>query len=460
MVDETDLAVPKQRILIGRELKFRIVWLIRLRYGAVLGVLLALVGTDHVLGAAVDYGAILAIAAALLAYNAILHLVVHEVRFRNWYTAGYTIASIQVLVDLILLAALIHQTGGLDNPLVFFYVFHGIIAAILLSRRAAYLQATAAVLILTALTAMEQTGVLAHHHVGVLMHVAGWGSSAAVLLSVAATLYLAVYMTTSLSRELFAREQRALLANERLVAQDKLKSDYVRLIAHDLKDPLAAIQSTLRVVLDGYAGEVPEKARSFVGRAESRACALAQLVRDMLDLSRMRSQADLERDSFSYVAMVCDVVEGLRPKAEENGQEIVLSLPTDPFEVRANRGTLEQVILNLVGNAIKYTPAGGKIFVSVQDLGSRFDTLVGDTGIGIPAEARARIFDEFYRAPNAKRLTRDGTGLGLALVRQIVSVYGGAVTFSSPWEPPGTAERCGTLFTVQLSWRALRPDES
>lgn len=459
-MDSYDDVVPKQRILIGRELKYRIVWLIHLRYAAAAAIVLALVSTDHLLGAPIDYGGVLGTAAALLGWNAALHLFVHEVRFQNWYKAGYGLATVQVVVDGLLLTVLIHQTGGLDNPLVFFYVFHGIIAAILLSRRAAWLQATLAVVLLTGLAVLEQTGALPHNHIDVLMHVEGLVPCAAVLLGVAATLYLAVYMTGTLSREMLAREQRCLLDNARLVAQDRLKSDYVRLIAHDLKDPLSAIISTLRVVLDGYAGEVPERALSLVARAEHRADGLARLVRELLDLSRIRTQASEDRSRWSFAALVRDVVDQLRPQAESKRQRIELALPQDPLDVWANRTAIEQVFVNLVGNAIKYTPADGRIYVSVHDRGSRFDAQVGDTGIGVPPDAQARIFDEFYRAPNARHLTRDGSGLGLSFVRQIVAAYDGRVTVQSPWLPPDASQPCGALFTVDLGWHVLRPDEA
>lgn len=451
----------KHRILVGRELKYRIVWLVYLRYAAVASILVAVYGAKAILGISVPQLPVLVTTAALLLYNGVLHTVVHRVRFSNWYTAGYYIASVQVFTDLVFLTALIHLTGGIDNPLVFFYVFHGIIAAILLSRRAAFLQATAAVALLATMVILEHLGILPHVHLaGFDAHVEGLPATAAILSTVATTLYLAVYMTLSLSRELRAREERCLDANEQLHEQDRLKSEYVRLIAHDLKEPLAAIASTLRVALDGYAGELPPKARELVERAEDRTLALIRLIREMLDLSRMRSQADLERAHFPFRDMVAAVVQELEPNAVKKGQTLELSLPSDPFLVLANRMALEQVFQNLVGNAIKYTPEGGRVYVQLRDTGAALEARVGDSGIGIPKEALPRVFDEFYRAPNAKRLTREGTGLGLAFVRAIVTAYDGKVRVESPWTPLPGAPPTGTLFTVTFGWHGLRPDES
>jgi len=447
--------MQQQRILVGRELRYRNGWLIRLRYLAVAG-MVGGCAAGAAGGLVAPWAALAVVAAAVLAYNLVLHAVFARARIRDWFQSGYSLAVGQVVLDLVSLTALVHFAGGVLTPLVFFYVFHGIIAAILLSRRAAYGQATLAVTLLVVLAALESAGVLPPPRTfwtGVLSP--DLRSTLLLLLAVAATLYLSVYMTFSLSRELRAREERAQAANERLLEQDRLRAEYVRLIAHDLKDPLAGIQSTLRVVLDGYVGPVDPRQRDFVARAEERAVQLMRLIREMLDLARIRRHEELERSRWSFVEMVRGVAESFRAVADERKLCLRLELPPVELAVHANRNVIEQVVQNLIGNAVKYTPDSGLVSVRLRDRGGFLQLTVADTGIGIPPEALPRVFDEFYRAPNAKLRTRDGTGLGLSLVREIVAAYGGTIRAESPWRPTADGAPGGSLFTVRIPWTEL-----
>lgn len=456
----------QRRILVGRELKYRNVWLIALRYVAGVGMLLAALLLPAVRGTPVAWP-VVAMAVLVLGYNAILHVLVERVRFADWYTAGYRLAAAQVVLDLASLTWIIHECGGVQTPLVFFYVFHGIIAAILLSRRAAYLQAALAMAFLSLVAVLEHTEVLARKpplwaHATVRATWSGvtagdFGDALAVLVTVGMTLFVSVFMTLSLSRELRTREEELRRANAKLREQDQLRADYVRLITHDLKSPLAAIQSSLRVALDGYVGELNERQRDVVGRAENRAAQLSRLISGMLELSRVRSHQDLERSEWSLVEMIRGVEETLRPLAGGNRQTTFLDLPETKLTVRANRDLLEQVFLNLIGNAVKYTSKEGSVFVRVWRGESELVAEVGDTGIGIPPESLDRVFDEFYRASNAKKLTRDGTGLGLALVRQIVVAHGGAIRVESPWPVPDGGQPRGTRFELRLPWSRIAP---
>lgn len=448
-----------QRILAGRELKYRIIWLVILRYVAVAGLLLAALATGWLPGIRVAPRPILFCAGALLGYNLVIHTLANRIRFRDWFRAGYVLATIQILVDLVVLTILVHCTGGILNPFVFFYVFHGIIAAILLSRRAAFLQATTAVAMLTALAILEETGVLPRPRVLPFLPAEMGGELvAALLISVAVALYLAVYMTTSLSRELRDREERAMAANERLMEQDRLKSEYVRLVAHDLKGPLGGITSTLRVVLDGYAGEIPDSARTFVERAAARAEGLIGMIKEMLDLSNIRPHEELERSSWELLDLIRSVMAEVKGDASQRGVEFVERMPDEPVIVYGNRGVFHQFLRNLIGNAVKYNVDGGRVYVGVRPRGMRLRIMVADTGIGIPEDALPRVFEEFYRAPNARKSSREGTGLGLAFVRRLVESMRGEITVESPWTPDPEAEPVGTRFVVRIPWSSLVED--
>jgi signal transduction histidine kinase len=133
----------------------------------------------------------------------------------------------------------------------------------------------------------------------------------------------------------------------------------------------------------------------------------------------------------------------LQPRAEEKNQAMALQLCREQLVVRATEEDLDRIWVNLVGNAVKYTPPGGSIMVSVQRVDGQAQVVVSDTGIGIPAESLPHLFEEFYRAPNAKKMAEVGTGLGLAIVKDLVERYGGRIQVQSELGQ-------GTTFTVTL----------
>ncbi len=216
-------------------------------------------------------------------------------------------------------------------------------------------------------------------------------------------------------------------------------------IAHNLRAPLAAMSSMLTVVRDGYIGEVSENQREYLRRVERRAGSLGQMVNELLVLaSNQGERRPFARERVDLAALAAKVGRTFQEKAAERGLQFVIQSAPDAPSPLGDAGLLEQALENLVSNAIKYTPAGGRVTVALArapDGGARID--VSDTGIGIPEPAQASLFTEFFRADNAKRLEITGTGLGLVIVKDIVERHGGAVTFES-------AEQRGTTFTLLL----------
>lgn len=220
------------------------------------------------------------------------------------------------------------------------------------------------------------------------------------------------------------------------------KSQFIHIATHELRSPIAVAQSLVRMVLKGYAGPLSEQHREIFGRIAGRLDFLESLVNDLLALAATRSPALAEDvGPVAVNASLGRVVLLLQPQADEKGVLLTHIACCEEMVVCATEDGLDRIFVHLVGNAIKYTPSGGRVTVSLRPVGDQIQVQVADTGIGIPAEALPNLFQEFYRAPNARSSGIVGTGLGLVTVKELVERFGGRIEVQS-------TEGVGTVFTV------------
>ena len=268
----------------------RIRWLIALRWLAIAALFLVISGAHFVARLDLPLGPLFAGNLLLAALNGIYLLLFKGSRGG---TRAAALANVQISLDLLLLTYLIHFSGGMVNPFVSFFIFHMVIASILLSNRAAYLQASLAAAALALDTAGEQLGILQSYSLaGFALLRAGpsvWPGLVARWSVLAATLFITVYVSTTIVNALRRREEELEKLNLKLEESDRIKSRYVLTVSHDIRSPLAAIQSLLRVVRDGFAEPVPAKARELIERAELRSRQLLSYVR--------RSAGSLQHES-------------------------------------------------------------------------------------------------------------------------------------------------------------------
>jgi signal transduction histidine kinase len=278
------------------------------------------------------------------------------------------------------------------------------------------------------------------------------------VLTLGVTLYLLVYMTTSITGRLREREQEeAELARQLaekaealeraymdLEATQKLQVTYMRRTSHELRSPLAAVTSILDVVVAGLTGDVPPKQGEMLDRARAKLRHLMGLTDDLLTLLRARAAAPREQfEPIGLEHVIENVVPLLAQRAEQEQVNLTTHVPPALPPVRGDREMLTQLVTNLVANAIKYTPAGGAVRVEAEAEEDEVVLRVSDTGIGIAPAEQPRIFDEFYRAKAGREFTTRGTGLGLSIVKSIVQAHGAELALDSE---PGR----GSTFTVRF----------
>jgi signal transduction histidine kinase len=597
------------RTPVEEELVGRVAWQTQLRWAAALGVLTATWLASSILDIRLSTGPLYAIGLSILFYNALFLLYLKRAERLASEREAVSEASIfdrfakvQTSVDWLAMILLVHFSGGVESPLIFYFIFHLIIASILLSPQACYFFATLAALAMAALALLEYWGLIPHvslDFIPISLYQNGF-YIASILAFFTTCLYISVYLATSvtinlrqkdeellrLQRELSDAYQRiqtlydvnktvgstlnleevlnlivqaaaeamqvractirlldesgqivetvaayglseqflakgpidvhksihtaqalsgrpaivadtsrdhrlqypaearaegissmlcvpllirgkaegvicvygaevdrfsegdaeflAALASEGATAivnarayqalemADRAKSDFVQMVTHELRSPLSAVQSMLRIMEQGYVGPMTSKQQDLVQRSERRISFLLALVKDLLELAAGKmEQLRGEKKEVVLNEVITKVTELMRASAEEKGLEFKVDMAGESLALTGIEDGLERVFMNLVSNAVKYTPTGGSVAVRAWGEDGQIKVEVSDTGIGIPEEALSRIFEEFYRARNAKSMEMEGTGLGLAIARDVIEQHGGQISVES-----------------------------
>jgi signal transduction histidine kinase len=617
-MEEKSIVPP--RTPVEEELVRRVAWQIQLRWPAALGVLVAAWFAAFILKIQLPQWPLYAVGLSVLFYNVLFRLYLKRLERETISEAAVfdRFAKIQTSLDWLAMILLVHFSGGVESPLLFYFIFHLIIASILLSPWACYLFATLAALAVGALALLEYRGLVPHISLGFTsvslyqngLYIGG------ILFFFTTCLYISVYLATSVTinlrqkdKELLRLQQRLSVAYQRmqtlyevtqtvsstlnleevlnLIAQsaaeamqvkactirlldesgqmvdtvsayglseqylakgpidvqqslltyqtlfgqpivipdtsrddrlqypaearmeginsmlcvplvfrgraegliclystepnhfgesdveflsalasggasaienarayqalekaDRAKSDFVQMVTHELRSPLSAVQSMLRVLEGGYVGALTPRQQDLIQRSKRRISFLLALVGDLLELAAGKvEQLRGKKTEVMLNEILAKITELMQASAEEKGLKFKVEIAQEPLVLVGIQDGLERVFMNLLSNAVKYTPAGGSVVVRAWSENGQIKIEVSDTGIGIPEEALPRIFDEFYRAKNAKAMEMEGTGLGLAIAKDVVEQHGGQISLKSTVGEGSTF--CVTLPTGQ-----------
>jgi signal transduction histidine kinase len=219
---------------------------------------------------------------------------------------------------------------------------------------------------------------------------------------------------------------------EQLQELDRLKSAFVGIVSHELRTPLTPIKTLVENLLDGVGGSLSEQQHHYLSRIQANADRLTRMLNELLDLSKIEAgKTELRPTVLSIQELIADVLDVLQPLAQQKSITMeVTSLDGIP-NVHADRDKLYEVLANLVDNAIKFTPSGGRIQIGTKVLNDRYIRVeVSDTGCGIPEEDLPKIFDKFYRVHSLSS-NHAGAGLGLAIAKGLIELHGGTIGVES-----------------------------
>ncbi len=261
----------------------------------------------------------------------------------------------------------------------------------------------------------------------------------------AATVGFGMLLIRSVRNEVTAREQLQVLskelekANKQLKEVDQAKSEFLSVASHQLRTPLTAIKGYASMLLEGDFGNIIEPQKKNIKIIYDSAQRLADLVADLLDLSRIESgRMEFDFGPVNFCDVVESVMQELVPKAKARNLLLYFdNVNRTCPEVRADKEKIRQVVINLIDNALKYT-VQGSVMIQLLRVGDRLQLSIKDTGIGIDPAEKDKLFEKFFRTKAANELTREGTGLGIYVVRKIVNSHGGNIWFESGGVNQGT----------------------
>ncbi len=364
---------------------------------------------------------------------------------------------VQMIADLIIMTLMLYFNGGADNPLLLFYLFHLTISSIVFPTSKSLGYAILALCLPWLLYFLEPS-----------IHASGgdlWKGTSdswdmaerSILLAYSITVVGLWYFLSRLARDLRAQQkalketgEQLLQANEELKQLDVYKNKFLRQVVHQLKNPAIEMDFDLSAV-DKAIPKKNEKTTQAIQTAKKRVWSLLELIDDLVWLSRTQVlEMPMKRESLELYQLLLKRVQSMEGEAKK--KELLFQLHGDPqVRLKADKDAMGRVVDNLLSNAVKYTPEGrSPILVEFKTQGDWLILAVEDQGIGIPPKQQKSLFEEFFRASNARTAEKFGTGLGLSIVKQILQWHGGRVHLTS--EP-----KKGTR--VETWWPLLDPDE-
>jgi PAS domain S-box-containing protein len=236
------------------------------------------------------------------------------------------------------------------------------------------------------------------------------------------------------NEEIAAQQNELLEKNRELAEATQAKSEFLASMSHELRTPLNAVIGFSELMLDGVPGEINEKQKEYLDDILTSGQHLLSLISDVLDLSKIEARKlELQLETVNLIDVINDAIQSVKPMLDDKKQQLETVVGRKTLQVRADRNRLRQVLLNLVSNAIKFTPAGGQLRIEVVEVEDWCQVTVNDNGIGIRKEDLGRLFQPFTQLETLPDAKKEGTGLGLAISKQFVEASGGKIWVESEY---------------------------
>jgi len=419
-------------------------WLVRLRWYAILGLFSGFLLLKVIdLGPPESLNSIALVGFILLTLNLIYHMYA-SARKQYGMSDLVLLLNVQMVMDLCLLTVLIYLTGSEESPLSFFYVFHIILTSIIFPGGFSYLYSLLVILLYSGLLLLEHSIYLEHICFFHELHLVDDPRVVFIIWFIfVVTMLVAAYLAQNVTERHRRVRTKLEFANQKLQEINETKTTFFRYASHEMKAPIATIQSTLMVIEDILGTQADERVINMLNRAIGRTSETIDMLKDLADLTYGNFQEQQHFEQLDLRELLIEIVADAKPNSDRKKQSLTFNAAELPFTYFGDVNALKQIFKNLLSNAIRYTQESGDIQVTVEKLSLHFEVKVIDNGPGIPESEQVNIFKEFYRTPSARKLISEGTGLGLAIVMRMVELHGGDILVDSQ-------EGQGSTFKVQL----------
>lgn len=436
----------------------RNLWFIKIRYAFSIALAFFLVGGELVLNFSLSESQIIAIgslSAVIFSYNVLIHYFRKDIGCTPGKFNCLHLSLVQMLLDLTALLILVYFTGAIESPLYLFAIFQTIIGSLILPGYVVYTVAGVYLVAFSIIVMFQHFDILHSHFIiglytskieHTFMYVVLF------LLLYSAMILMTVYIANKISHQLYKREQQLRASLEKIQQVEETKQKYIIGVVHEIKTPISAIQSYTNILLEEYVGPLPGKVREKVERIKVRSSEALSLVNNVLYISRLKLLNLTSSEKIDLDTLIDSICE--KHSADIKSKNLLVKHNDKRGQKKslmADKLLLELALSNIVSNAIKYSSENGTLQIDITDDEKNILIDISDTGIGIPDSELQNVLKEFYRASNAKHSDFEGSGLGLALVREVIERHQGTILINSP-SKIGTIENPGTTVTIQLPY--------
>ena len=430
---------------------------IKLRYFAVAALIFFLIFAENLLRlhlSHIQVRAFLFTAFFLLIYNGTIHIYRYKIDEKRRDYNPLHLSLLQIITDLLLLTMLIYFTGGIESPFLFFYIFHMIIGSLILPGFLVYFFALSIISIIGIIAYSEFTGIIPHCCLFGLFGTELYNKPTFVIITFVTfgtTLLLSVFLANKIARQLYLQEDHLITALEELKSSDEKKQKYIMGVMHEIKSPIAASQSLLDLITEGYLGKIPPKILDKLNKARNRNKEAIEMINDILRISRIHLMNESELEEIEPKKLLKEEIEKVEERAKAKNIRIkLLETEGTSAKIRCDVRVMRLALSNILNNAVKYTDQNGRIEGKVRYSENFVEIKICDNGKGIPKEEQEKVFVPFYRLKREQGKS-EGSGLGLALVKEIINQHKGEILLESPsWL--GDKENPGTCFTLKIPY--------
>jgi len=444
-----------------RAIRIRNLWFIRLRYFAAILLFGFVVIGDTLLNfklTGLQVRAVIITSILILLYNITLHSVRKHVGCVPGKFNCMHLSLIQIMLDLISLMVVVYYTGVIESPLYMFFVFHMIIGSLILPGYIVYATASIISLSFATLAIFQRYKIVETHIIhGLYTNVRPQVLTYDIFFIISFTfmLFVSVYIANKIARQLYQREQQLRQTVEKVKELEISKQKYTMGVVHEIKTPVTAVMSILDLVYHGYVGPISDEVKVKIERAKARGEETLELINSVLRISKLKLLNIKSTEEINLVQLLQNIIEKHTETAKSKNILIELKDSRDNQKiVKADPLLLDLAFSNIINNSIKYNTQDGQVEILIEGKESHLILRISDDGIGIPLEEKEKIFEQFYRASNVNKGKVEGSGMGLALVKEIIERHNGVIRIESP-SPIMKKGKPGTCVVISLPYETI-----